>query len=240
MNRTGTVARPVWSGLRLGGVAAAILTVGCASYRVTEIDASDAMRFDWNGRVRITERTAYETAHAFTRPEKHTRVTRIDLLGENDRNVIIRPSSDPSRDNAYACVQDVGSPPDQYLVPLRRTVWEYEQAWQTMLAKEGEQPDSPAFDRYTKAMNRATKTYEEAQAYIEHHEFDRVNAAQLAFACAMQARQMESKYRLDASTWVRVSIDDGSLLTVTVEDLAGNVLHSYTPQPIPVVEVEDH
>ena len=60
--RTGTwsIARPVWSGLRLGGVAAAILTIGCAGYRVTEVDASDAMRFKWNGRVRIIERSANE------------------------------------------------------------------------------------------------------------------------------------------------------------------------------------
>ena len=136
--------------------------------------------------------------------------------------------------------RDVGSPPDQYLVPARKSVPDYERAWQAMLACEGHPADSPVGDEYMKAMDRASKTYDQVQAHIESHQFDRVSGAQLAFACAVHARQMESRYRLDSSTWVRVSVDGGSLLTVTVEDLAGNVLHSYTPQPIPVVEVEDH
>ena len=109
-----------------------------------------------------------------------------------------------------------------------------------MLACEGQSADSAFAEECTKAVNEAVNTYNQVEAHIKRHEFDQVSGAQLAFACAAGARQIESKYRLDESTWVRVSIDDGSLLTVTVEDLAGNVLHRYAPQPVPAAEVEDH
>jgi hypothetical protein len=38
---------------------------------------------------------------------------------------------------------------------------------------------------------------------------------------------------------VRVRIEDDSLLTVTVEDQDGGVLHRYEPEELPVVEIQD-
>ena len=38
---------------------------------------------------------------------------------------------------------------------------------------------------------------------------------------------------------VPVRIEDDSLLTVTVEDQAGNVLHRYAPEELAVTEVEN-
>ena len=105
MNRTWNIARPIWNGLRLGGAVVALMTVGCTGYRVTEVDASDAMRFNWNGRVRITERSANEPLYVSERQRTRRAVIRIDLLGENGRNVVIHPLSDLTSKDPYACVQ---------------------------------------------------------------------------------------------------------------------------------------
>jgi hypothetical protein len=222
----------------LTAIVVTILTVGCARYRVAEIDTTTARGFSWDGRVRITERII-EEMNLFAPREERTEITRIELLGEGDRSIVIRPLDDLRGDDPYACVQDVGSPPDQYLVPLRKQVSEYERAWESMLALENLREGSPELKARQKAWNEAIAKYERVNAHIQKREFGKMSGAQLAFASAFLAMQLESKYELDERTLVRVRIEDGSLLTVTVEDRDGNVLHRYCPEELAVTQAED-
>ena len=112
--------------------ALAACVAGCAHYRITEIDTTVAKDFDWNGKVRITERTL-ENWGSFGPREPRREIRRIDLLGEGDRNVVIRPRDYAQMAPGSARAQYVGSAPDRYLVRLRGAIPEYQRAWETMV-----------------------------------------------------------------------------------------------------------
>jgi hypothetical protein len=212
--------------------------VGCAHYRVTEIDTTVARDFDWNGRVRITERTL-ENWGGFGPREPQREITRIELLGKGDRNVVIRPRDCARITAGSARLQPVGPAPDRYLVRLRTAIAEYQRAWETMFMLEPPRAGSWSAELRKKAWDEATAKFERVCDLIEKRDFEHLSGADLAFASAFRATQLESKYELDEHTIVRVRIEDDSLLTVTVEDKDGTVLHRYDPEELAVVEIED-
>lgn len=238
MNRHLSPGGRVRRRFRLAAVAVTILTVGCARYRVVEIDTTKARQFCWNGKVRITERTSQDT-QLFAPRSEWVEISRIELVGEDGRSVVLHPTKELRGDKPYACVQDVGSPPDQYLVPLRDAIPVYERAWESMRVSKDMAERPPEDEARRKALDDAIAEYLRVSSQISKREFGKVSGAELVYACASRARQRESTYQLDEHTVVRVRIEDDSLLTVTVEDQAGNVLHRYAPEELAVTEVEE-
>jgi hypothetical protein len=216
----------------------AVWTAGCAHYRVTEIDTTVARDFDWNGKVRITERTL-ENWGGFGPREPQREITRIELLGEGERNVVIRPRDCARITAGSARLQPVGPAPDRYLVRLRTAIAEYQRAWETMFMLEPPRAGSWSGELRKKAWDEATAKFERVCDLIEKRDFEHLSGADLAFASGFRATQLESKYALDEHTIVRVRIEDDSLLTVTVEDQDGAELYRYEPEELPVVEIED-
>jgi hypothetical protein len=238
MNTTLSSAGRVRRRLRLAAVAVTLLTVGCARYRVVEIDTTKARQFCWNRKVRITERTSQQRG-LFAPRSEWVKISRIELVGEDDRNVVIHPIRELRGDKPYACVQDVGSPPDQYLVPLRDAIPIYQRARESMRVSKDMVEHPPENEARRKALDDAIAEYLRVSSHIGKRQFEKVSGAELAYACAFGTRQRESTYELDEHTVVRVRIEDKSLLTVTVEDQAGNVLHRYVPEELAVTEVEN-
>jgi hypothetical protein len=205
---------------------------------VVEIDATKARQFCWNGNIRITERTV--PARPFTPRSEWIEISRIELVGEDGRNVVIRPIEELRGDKPYACVQDVGAPPDQYLVPLRKQLRVFQRAWECMRTWE-DTPECPPQDEASReVLGEAISEYSRVSSHIHKREFEKVSGAQVAFAGAFLATQLESIYKLDERTMVRVRIENDSLLTVTVEDKDGNVMHRYCPEELVAAEVDDH
>ena len=215
-----------------------VWTAGCAHYRITEIDTTAAKDFHWTGRVRITERTL-EKWDAFGPSEPRHEIRRVELLGEGNRSVFIRSRDYARKAPGSALVQLVGPAPDQYLVRLRGVIPEYQRAWETMFRLEPPEADSQSAERRNKAWNEAVAKFENVCELIGKRDFENLNGADLAFASAFRATQLESEYEIDEHTIVRVRIEDDSLLTVTVEDHDGGVLHRYEPEELPVVEIQD-
>jgi hypothetical protein len=204
---------------------------GCTLYEVREIDASKARGFDWNGRIRVTQARVPRRSLLDSRPPR-TEVHRLELLSDTGLNVVIRPNEHRRGEAPYACTQAVGSPPDQFLVPAAKQVPEYQRLLKTM------QVPVPEFEIDEEAWKEAWEEYARVDGHIRRREFEQVNGAQLAFSCAARLKQRETSYHLDDNTIVRVDITDGSLLTVVVEDAAGNVLRRYEPQELTVVGPE--
>jgi hypothetical protein len=225
---------------RIGFVATLLpllAVAGCVRYRVVEIDTSKARQFDFSGKVRITERTL-TLRPEFLHPGERFDVNCIELEGEDGRSVLIRPVEALRRDKPYACVQAVGAPPDQYLVPLRRQNPVFQRAWESMRMAETMPERFSADESTSETQADAVEEYVRIAPLIAKREFEQVSGAEVAFLAALGARQLESKYQLDGQTVVRVRIEDDSFLTVVVEDAHGKLLHEYAPEELAAVEVE--
>ena len=216
---------------------AAVLPAGCVHYRTVEIDATSARQFRWTGKIRVTERSI--PAEFLSPRWEWFEISRIELVGENDRSIVIHPIADLRGKKPYACVQSLGSPPDQYLVRLREQIPVCQRAWQCMRSLDNFPELPPGDEASHQAWDEVLSVYARVAGHIGNREFDKVSGTEVAFASAFLAMQLESTYELDYRTVVRVRIEDDSLLTVTVEDKDGNILHRYGPEELAVVEVEN-
>lgn len=234
------------------------LVTGCARHKVYEIDVTPVENFAWSGRVRITERhTDYYRLFAPT--EHRTEIARIELLGAQNRNLVIHPADltceNSNKPNAAAWMQEYGVPPDVYLVRMREEFPEFERAWRSMLAYDSQFHilTNASDKRATKAVLTTEETRAVADAFqrdfqialsrfgqLENHvdsqQFDQISGLELAFVAAFKAKQTEATYDLNERQIARVRIDDGNLLTVTVEDRDGSLVHCYCPEELKILE----
>ncbi len=208
------------------------LLTGCVRYRVYELDTAGLEDFDWNGTVLVTEETRPELDLFGVSQRKH--FTRVDLVGENDRNVVIFLDKKYCDGSPLAKLQDVGRPPDQILAllvlgdPMLRRV----------AAAAANPADATAEDK--EAVRALANRYIRAISDSQNGGFDELNAADIVFLCAADpARHVESLYHGDSGTRIRAHVTDRNLLTVVVEDASGRVLHRYEPQKLKVTVVGD-
>ena len=230
------------------------LLAGCTQSNIYEIDTSPVKDFNWTGRVRITERNI--TEYYLFAPSRHrTEISRIELLGDQSRNIVIRPSEfpvdDPHSVGASARMQEVGVPPDVYLVRMRQVQPEFDRAWNSMRAVEDlskiqkGSPDNAISASEKKKIchdgfedfNIAADRYVKIRENVMSRKYDQVSGLEFAFVAAFQAHQTEAVYTFGDNLIVRVHIDDGNLLTVKVEDSDGNIVHDYGPEELKIIGV---
>ena len=197
---------------------------GCVSYHEYEIDATAARGFDWNGTIRVTEQTRPEIG-PFLKVTDRTSVSRIQLIGHRNRNIVILPTNKARSEWVVAKVQDVGSPPDQVL----ETIIERSPRLKKLEGFLIEEPQEFA--------NFINEQFEVA-AHIRNRQFDQVTASQVASHSVFNARRIETTYNLSHDLVVRVVLIDKSGLTVYVEDGRGNPLYSYEPEDLSVIELD--
>ena len=198
---------------------------GCVSYQEYEIDATTAQGFEWNGKIRVTEQSQSEIGPLLT-ITKRTSVSRIELISDDNRNIVILPTSKTQSEWVVAKVQDVGSPPDQVL----ETIIQH-----SPLLKKASGLSVEEQDKLTNMLNE----HLENAAHIENRQFAQVSGVEMALYGAWGSSHVESTYRLSQELVVRVLLIDKSLLTVTVEDGEGNVLHRYEPKDLSVTKLDN-
>ena len=209
------------------------LMFGCVSYRHYEVDASQVTDFQWNGKIQIVERTEHKPAPWFVVKAENS-ISRVDLVGEDGRHlVMLFPRPGQEREPA-ARVQAVGRPPERTLSQISRTdPVLHKMVRQAMrLAVRDEAPftreESDTYAQYVGSMSR-----------LRDREYGQMNAKEAAFACALSLDvPFETVYELDSYTFVRVRVEEQTLLSVRVEDRAGNVIHAYEPELLEVIPVE--
>ncbi len=197
---------------------------GCVSYQAYEIDATTAQGFEWNGKIRVTEQSQSEIG-PFLTFTKRASVSRIELISDDNRNIVILPTSKTQSELVVAKVQDVGSPPDQI---LETNIQHSPQLKNVMELSVEDQEE----------LMQTINEYLEIAAHIDNRQFDQVSGVQMALHSASSSSHVESTYRLSRDLVVRVLLIDKSLLTVSVEDGEGNVLHRYEPKDLSVTKLD--
>ena len=197
---------------------------GCVSYQAYEIDATTARGFEWNGKIRVTEQSQSEIGPLLT-ITKRTSVTRIELIGDDNRNIVVLPTDKTRSECVVAKVQDVGSPPDQVL----ETIVQHSPQLKRVMELSAQDQE---------AMTQTINEYLEIAAHIDNRELDQVSGVEMALYSAWGSSHVESTYRLSHDLVVRVLLIDKSLLTVSVEDGEGNVLHRYEPKDLSVTKLD--
>lgn len=205
---------------------------GCVSYRVYEIDATSAQRFTWSGKILVVERSSPEIGPFLTYSSK-AEISRVELVGANDRNIVIVLRDKNRGGRLLAKVQDAGRPPDQILSLLIQ-----DDPVLMQMATNAVNSAQPS-EENSEGLGDLITEYLRTSAPMQNREFSEVTGKQLAFACASSpAMHVETVYRIDSDTLVRVHVTDRTLLHVAVEDVAGRTLHQYQPEELSVVEVE--
>ncbi len=150
-------------------------------------------------------------------------ISRVELVGSHDRNVVVDLTRVDDARVPLARVQDVGYAPDQILAgmeikPFRGTV---------MIATNPTSPDPAEMQQCMEIISD-----------VHSRRFDELAANELVAACFVAATQVETRYELDANTIVRIraSGPDRRLLHVIVEDRTGQVVHEYAPLDLTVTE----
>ena len=213
-----------WTFVFVISAAISITLTGCVSHQEYEIDATTARGFEWNGKIRVTERSQSEIG-PFLTFTKRASVSRIELISDDNRNIVILPTSKTQSELVVAKVQDVGSPPDQILETI------IQHSPQLKIVMELSVEDQA---KLTNMFNE----YLENGVHIENRQFDQVSGVQMAFYSALSSSHVESAYRLCQDLVVRVLLIDKSLLTVSVEDGEGNVLHRYKAKDLSVTKLD--
>lgn len=197
---------------------------GCVSYQAYEIDATTAQGFEWNGKIRVTEQSQSEIG-PFLTFTKRASVSRIELISDDNRNIVILPTSKTQSERVVAKVQDVGSPPDQIL----ETIIQHSPQLKNVMELSVEDQEE---------MTQTINEYLEIPAHIDNRQFDQVSGVEMALYSVWGSSHVESTYRLSQDLVVRVLLIDKSLLTVSVEDGEGNVLHRYEPKELSVTKLD--
>lgn len=194
-----TAARIVLTGATLA------LLSGCVGYRVYEIDAAGLQRFNWSGKILIVERSSPEIGPFLTFSHR-TEMYRVELVGDRDRNVVIVQERGG---RLLAKVQDVGRPPDRILAALIQD----NPVLKKMAENALELASLPEKD--LEAFGELLSEYFQTSGHLQNREFSDVTGKQVAFACAGSPEmQVETIYRFNRDTLVRVHLTDGKMRTV--------------------------
>ena len=163
------------------------------------------------------------------RPE----LRRIELVGENDRNVVIHLKEKGRFGAPLTTIQDVGRAPDRILEALVRDSPDLMRIMENL--RKELWPDEAGEE----AWERVALEYLQTVAHIQNLEFGKVTAKQIASACAASpTMHVETIYRVDEATLVRATLTDGHLLNVVVEDAEGRALYRYEPAVLEAVRME--
>ena len=195
--------------------------LGCVSDRSFEIDTTSAKGFRWNGKIVIIERAVPSAGGLFLMHAQRPELRRIELVGENDRNVVIHLKEKGRFGAPLTTIQDVGRAPDRILEALVRDSPDLMRIMENL--RKELWPDEAGEE----AWERVALEYLQTVAHIQNLEFGKVTAKQIASACAASpTMHVETIYRVDEATLVRATLTDGHLLNVVVEDAEGRSAYS--------------
>jgi hypothetical protein len=216
---------------------------GCITTQTWEIDATSAKDFHWDGRIRIVEQTSDEIG-PFLSLHKRTSAHSIELVGDNGRNLVVRPSGHAANEHPVGRLETADEPnrPIQTILSMS-----LQKEFPMMVSAAAGQPKATTApsagteqnDAAEKRLNEEFIRYSHIRQTLSDHKFDQLSSTEAIAAASSGVGSIYTVFDLGDGVTLKAWLEnhDPASVCATVYDRDGKVLHEYKPTNLPMKEV---
>lgn len=213
---------------------------GCTTTRTWEIDTASATRFHWNGRIRVVEQTTDEIGPLLIF-QRRTCAHSIDLVGDDGRNIVVRPTGHAADEHPVGRVEKAGEPKPVIQAVLAMSLRKTTPGWADLAGPASQRAKSSEsageMEARSHQLGDEMARMSRASQMLSDRKFDQMDGAEAVAAAG--GRTSYTVFDLGDGVTLKAWLEnrDPASVRATVYDRDGKVLHEYKPIELPLKEI---